>query len=43
MNTSVMNLSGIAMCIIAIMMLLTAFMKGKKNEYKARRAAKKGL
>lgn len=43
MDTSIMNLSGIGLCILAVVMLLAAYLKNQKNDYKARRAAKKGL
>ena len=39
----IMNISGLGLCALAIIMLMAAFTKGKKNEHKARRAAKKGL
>lgn len=42
MRGGIVNYAGLAICILAVIMLLVAYMKGKKNDYKARKAAKKG-
>jgi len=42
MEGGIVNYAGLGLCVLAVIMLLAAFMKGKKNDYKARRAAKRG-
>jgi hypothetical protein len=42
-NMGIMNLSGLGLCMIAIVMLMAAFSKKKSKAFKARRAEKRGL
>lgn len=37
------NISGLGLCILAIVMLIAAYSKKRTKAYKARRAEKKGL